>query len=238
VLEAAFLKALAGAASLLPSEGLRLGLLGLCFGGGGRARATLGGGRCTERASSLRSRSRFHEPDRTYDAASAATAWRRTVEFLEQRLAQRATSVLPCRLPGKARSKYKRREGNRHGKSDRRWWRLPPERGPEGAGRVVRQAPRDGLGEHGVTFLWKEEVPHGMTAWSPFPLDTTYFGEGSQAVMINYRVDDLDALLEQLAAAGVWIDPQRLNESYGRFAWIKDCDGNRVELWQPLADEA
>jgi predicted enzyme related to lactoylglutathione lyase len=52
--------------------------------------------------------------------------------------------------------------------------------------------------------------------------------------MINYRVDDLDALLSDLAAAGVWIDPKRMNESYGRFAWIKDCDGNRVELWQPL----
>ena len=41
-------------------------------------------------------------------------------------------------------------------------------------------------------------------------------------------------LLVDLAAAGVWIDPNRQNESYGRFAWIKDCDGNRVELWQPL----
>lgn len=52
--------------------------------------------------------------------------------------------------------------------------------------------------------------------------------------MIKYRVDDLDALLVELAAAGVWIDPTLMNESYGRFAWIKDCDGNRVELWQPL----
>jgi predicted enzyme related to lactoylglutathione lyase len=52
------------------------------------------------------------------------------------------------------------------------------------------------------------------------------------------RVDDLDALLGDLAAAGVWIDPKRQNESYGRFAWIKDCDGNRVELWQPLDQEA
>ncbi len=65
-------------------------------------------------------------------------------------------------------------------------------------------------------------------------MDTTSFGVGNQAVMINYRVDDLDALLAHLAAAGVWIDPERMNESYGRFAWIKDCDGNRVELWQPL----
>jgi predicted enzyme related to lactoylglutathione lyase len=90
------------------------------------------------------------------------------------------------------------------------------------------------VGEYGATFSW-DDAPKGtgMTAWNPFPMDTTYFGEGKQAVMINYRVDDLDALLADLAAAGVWIDPKRMNESYGRFAWIKDCDGNRVELWQP-----
>ena len=71
--------------------------------------------------------------------------------------------------------------------------------------------------------------------WSLFEKDTTYFGPGEPAFMLNYRVDDLDALLVDLAAAGVWIDPKRQNESYGRFAWIKDCDGNRVELWQPSA---
>jgi predicted enzyme related to lactoylglutathione lyase len=54
--------------------------------------------------------------------------------------------------------------------------------------------------------------------------------------MVNYRVDDMDALLEKLAAAGVWIDPKRDDSEYGKFAWIKDCDGNRVELWQPLAE--
>ena len=90
---------------------------------------------------------------------------------------------------------------------------------------------------NGTAFQWSDEVPAGtgMTAWSAFPQDTQYFGEGQQAAMINYRVDDLDALLTQLAAAGVWIDPKRDDQSYGRFAWIKDCDGNRLELWQPLA---
>jgi predicted enzyme related to lactoylglutathione lyase len=90
---------------------------------------------------------------------------------------------------------------------------------------------------NGTAFQWSDEIPDGtgMTAWSAFPQDTQYFGEGQQAAMINYRVDDLDALLTQLAAAGVWIDPKRDNQSYGRFAWIKDCDGNRLELWQPLA---
>ena len=90
---------------------------------------------------------------------------------------------------------------------------------------------------NGTAFQWSDEIPAGtgMTAWSAFPQDTQYFGEGQQAAMINYRVDDLDALLAKLAAAGVWIDPKRDDQPYGRFAWIKDCDGNRLELWQPLA---
>jgi len=73
-----------------------------------------------------------------------------------------------------------------------------------------------------------------MTAWSAFPQDTSYFGDSGQTFMVNYRVDDLDALVEKLTAAGVWVDPKRDNADYGKFAWIKDCDGNRVELWQPL----
>ena len=90
----------------------------------------------------------------------------------------------------------------------------------------------------GASFDWTDEVPAttGTTAWSIFPADTNYFGSASQQSMVNYRVDDLDALLAQLAAAGVSIDPNRMNESYGKFAWITDPDGNRLELWQPLAD--
>ena len=90
----------------------------------------------------------------------------------------------------------------------------------------------------GTTFAWSDEIPAGtgQTAWAAFPTDTKYFGDGPQTTMIDYRVDDLDALLAQLAAAGVWIDPKRENASYGKFAWIKDCDGNRVELWQPLVE--
>jgi predicted enzyme related to lactoylglutathione lyase len=92
---------------------------------------------------------------------------------------------------------------------------------------------------NGTGFQWADEVPAGtgMTAWSTFPQDTSYFGEGPQGAMINYRVDDIDALLATLSAAGVWIDPKREDYAYGRFAWIKDCDGNRVELWQPLLVE-
>jgi len=96
----------------------------------------------------------------------------------------------------------------------------------------------------GASFDWTDEVPPttGTTAWSVFPADTKYFGPGTaagpQAVMINYRVDDLDALLVKLESAGVSIDPNRMNEPYGKFAWITDPDGNRLELWQPLAEAA
>jgi len=76
----------------------------------------------------------------------------------------------------------------------------------------------------------------GMTVFAHFPSDTGYFGDGPQQSMINLRVDDLDALLEQLAAAGVRIDPKREDYDYGRFAWIWDPEGNRVELWQPAAE--
>ena len=74
----------------------------------------------------------------------------------------------------------------------------------------------------------------GMTVFSHFPLDTTYFGDGPQSSMLNLRIDDLDQLLVQLAAAEVRIDPRREDYDYGRFAWIWDPEGNRVELWQPL----
>ncbi len=95
----------------------------------------------------------------------------------------------------------------------------------------------------GAQFLWSDEIPPttGSTAWSLFPADTKYFGGGPQPYMVNYRVDDLDALLAQLAVAGVPIDPQREDYPFGRFAWITDPEGNRVELWQPLvaaADES
>jgi predicted enzyme related to lactoylglutathione lyase len=91
----------------------------------------------------------------------------------------------------------------------------------------------------GAAFLWSDEVPPttGTTAWSIFPADTKHFGPGDQSAMINYRVDDLDGLLAKLEAAGVTIDPKREDASFGRFAWIVDLDGNRVELWEPLVEE-
>ena len=72
----------------------------------------------------------------------------------------------------------------------------------------------------------------GTTVFAHFPSDTTYFGEASQQAMVNFRVDDLEGLLAQLSAAGVRIDPKREEHEYGKFAWIWDPEGNRVELWQ------
>lgn len=91
-------------------------------------------------------------------------------------------------------------------------------------------------GEHGGTFEWRharDPGRKGFTAWSPFPRDTGYFGEGDQEFMVNYRVDDLDGLLEELREAGVEVLGEPEEFDYGRFAWIRDRDGRRVELWEP-----
>jgi predicted enzyme related to lactoylglutathione lyase len=88
----------------------------------------------------------------------------------------------------------------------------------------------------GFTFHWSDEVPKGTgsTSWMLFPETSKHFGPGTQTVMVNYRVDDLDGLLEKMKADGVSIDPKRDEASYGKFAWIYDPEGNKIELWQPL----
>jgi catechol 2,3-dioxygenase-like lactoylglutathione lyase family enzyme len=89
----------------------------------------------------------------------------------------------------------------------------------------------------GAMLPWRErddQQKEHVTVWTVFPASTKYFEPGQQ-FMINYIVDDLDALLDRLKDEGVKIDPKRMNESYGRFAWIYDSDGNKIELWQPAA---
>jgi len=88
----------------------------------------------------------------------------------------------------------------------------------------------------GSIFKWKhDQPPHppGSTTWSLFDKDTEYFGPKTNAFMVNYRVDDLDKMLEQLRAAGVTVDDKIEESDYGRFGWAFDTDGNRFELWQP-----
>ena len=89
----------------------------------------------------------------------------------------------------------------------------------------------------GVMRPWSEqEDPQKelVTVWSVFPASTKYFDPSPAPFMINYIVDDMDALLDRLKQEGVKIDDKRMDESYGRFAWIYDGDGNKIELWQPL----
>jgi predicted enzyme related to lactoylglutathione lyase len=90
----------------------------------------------------------------------------------------------------------------------------------------------------GVLFQWRSfdqpEIEH-MTTWSVFAADSTYFDSSKAPFMINYIVDDLDAILAKLAENGVRIDPKREDYDYGRFAWIFDPDGNKIELWEPPA---
>jgi predicted enzyme related to lactoylglutathione lyase len=76
----------------------------------------------------------------------------------------------------------------------------------------------------------------GTTVFTLFPEDSTYFGEGGQRAMINFRVDSMDEVMERLTAAGARIDPKQESHSYGRFAWFWDPEGNRVELWEPVPE--
>jgi predicted enzyme related to lactoylglutathione lyase len=88
----------------------------------------------------------------------------------------------------------------------------------------------------GAAFHWRESgdaAVAGLTAWAIFPKDTGYFGARAADHMINYRVEDLDALLAALASEGVEVDPHREDSDYGKFAWITDPEGNRIELWEP-----
>jgi predicted enzyme related to lactoylglutathione lyase len=84
-------------------------------------------------------------------------------------------------------------------------------------------------------FVWREhERPNeiGRTVWSVFPADTDYFGPSRPAFMINYRVSNLDQMLAKLRLGGITVDKVE-DYDYGRFAWITDPEGNRIELWEP-----
>ena len=82
-------------------------------------------------------------------------------------------------------------------------------------------------------FEWRDAQGRaGRTVWALFPANSDYLG--SSSCMLNYRVADLKRLLDELRAAGVQIDKTE-DYDYGRFAWITDPEGNRIELWEPPA---
>lgn len=91
-------------------------------------------------------------------------------------------------------------------------------------------------GEHGGGFTWRsEDDPDelGFTAWSVFEDETRYFDPAKKPFMINYRVENLEELIKILAEEGVEIIGEIQEYPYGKFGWIMDPDGNKVELWEP-----
>jgi predicted enzyme related to lactoylglutathione lyase len=84
--------------------------------------------------------------------------------------------------------------------------------------------------DYGTTFTAAEG---DQTVWAPFAADTEYFGPTGQQSMVNFRVRDLDAMLDQLRAAGVAVDERVEEMEFGRFGWATDLEGNRFELWEP-----
>lgn len=75
-----------------------------------------------------------------------------------------------------------------------------------------------------------------QTVWTVFPMDTKYFGASNPSFMVNYRVADLDKMLAQLRAAGADVDEKVEEADYGKFGWVTDPEGNRIELWQPMGE--
>jgi len=81
---------------------------------------------------------------------------------------------------------------------------------------------------------WQQQA--GTTVFAPFPHDTTYFGNASKTWMLNFRVNDLAAMIEQLRDAGIEVNPDPKNPyPNGSFAHLHDPEGNRIELWQPAS---
>ena len=99
---------------------------------------------------------------------------------------------------------------------------------------------RDNLGvplkEGSADFLWGGKATGmGRTVWCVFPADSDYFGPVSNRFMVNYRVSNLEKMLEQLRTVGIAIEKTE-DHDYGRFAWLSDPEGNRIELWEPKGE--
>jgi catechol 2,3-dioxygenase-like lactoylglutathione lyase family enzyme len=99
---------------------------------------------------------------------------------------------------------------------------------------------RDRLGvpvdEHGYVSFSTKGDPGPSTIWQPFASDTKYFAPSEATFMVNFRVRDLRAMLAQLREAGAEVDEKVEEEGFGKFGWVMDPEGNRVELWEPPAE--
>jgi predicted enzyme related to lactoylglutathione lyase len=88
----------------------------------------------------------------------------------------------------------------------------------------------------GAVFTWTDEAGEptpGSTVWSIFAADTDYFAPGTAAFMVNFRVPDLAALLQTLRAEGCNVIDKMHSSEFGKFGWVIDPEGNKVELWEP-----
>lgn len=88
----------------------------------------------------------------------------------------------------------------------------------------------------GAVFAWTDaagQTTGGGTIWSVAAQDSEQFVPGKASFMINYRVDDLDALLQALRDEGCQVLEKAPDSEYGQFGWVIDPEGNKVELWQP-----
>ena len=88
----------------------------------------------------------------------------------------------------------------------------------------------------GTMFKWRDaEDPEkeSYTVWSPFAKDTKYFEPSKKEFMINYQVEDLEALVEQLKADGVTFVDELVDSEYGKFIHLVDPEGNKIELFEP-----
>ena len=88
--------------------------------------------------------------------------------------------------------------------------------------------------KYGASFNWrKENGEKGFTVWGTFKENTTYFDPSKKEMMINYRVENLEELLKVLREEGVVIVGEMQVYDYGKFGWILDPEGNKIELWEP-----
>lgn len=91
-------------------------------------------------------------------------------------------------------------------------------------------------GQYGATFEWRQaedSTKKGSTTWSPFAETTKYFEPSTKDFMINYRVENLEALVDELKKEGVTVLDKIETYDYGKFVHIMDVEGNKVKLWEP-----
>jgi len=90
--------------------------------------------------------------------------------------------------------------------------------------------------QYGTVFEWRQgadTTKKGFTQWSPFAETTKYFAPSTKDFMINYRVENLEALVGQLKKEGVVVVDSIETVDYGKFVHILDVEGNKLELWEP-----